>query len=157
MRLPSLSLHGTEGALEGPRAKTGIPTKVGGEFRIRPRNLNITVTYVPNVQFTTFRHPSPEHSVVITSVKLYRCAAIWGSSRYSRIVVAFPSLLILSTFVGIWGIFEIDTDTPIPFSLALVTNFLGLTAGRIRIKGRQAIVVLGVQAGRRYGRTLEIM
>ncbi|KAJ7930389.1 hypothetical protein B0H13DRAFT_1858797 [Mycena leptocephala] len=97
---------------------------------------------------------------VLISLKLYRSAAIWGSSRHSRIMTAFPSLLILSTLmVGLWGIFGIDTNTPIPFSLALVTNFLllGLTAGRIWIKGRQATVVLGVQAGRRYNRTLEIM
>ncbi|KAJ7892186.1 hypothetical protein B0H13DRAFT_1886922 [Mycena leptocephala] len=74
---------------------------------------------------------------VLISLKLYRSAAIWG----------------------LWGIFGIDTNTPIPFSLALVTNFLllGLTAGRIWIKGRQATVVLGVQAGRRYNRTLEII
>ncbi|KAJ7458300.1 hypothetical protein B0H11DRAFT_2243008 [Mycena galericulata] len=97
---------------------------------------------------------------VLIILKLYRCATIWGASRYSRIVVAFPSLLILSTLVvGLWGIFAIDTDTPIPFSLALVTNFvlLGLTAGKIWIKGRQTTILLGVQAGRRYNRTLEIM
>ncbi|KAJ7453266.1 hypothetical protein B0H11DRAFT_2245506 [Mycena galericulata] len=97
---------------------------------------------------------------VLIILKLYRCATIWGASRYSRIVIAFPSLLILSTLVvGLWGIFAIDTDTPIPFSLALVTNFvlLGLTAGKIWIKGRQTTILLGVQAGRRYNRTLEIM
>ncbi|KAJ7685640.1 hypothetical protein DFH06DRAFT_1264782 [Mycena polygramma] len=35
MRLPSLSLHGIEGAFAGPGAKTVIPAKVGGKFSIR--------------------------------------------------------------------------------------------------------------------------
>ncbi|KAJ7462960.1 hypothetical protein FB451DRAFT_1562382 [Mycena latifolia] len=35
MRLPSLPLHGIEGAFAGPGAKTGIPAKVGGKFSIR--------------------------------------------------------------------------------------------------------------------------
>ncbi|KAJ7715423.1 hypothetical protein B0H14DRAFT_3171240 [Mycena olivaceomarginata] len=35
MRLPSRSLHGIEGALFGPGAKTVIAAKVGGKFRIR--------------------------------------------------------------------------------------------------------------------------
>ncbi|KAJ7083462.1 hypothetical protein C8R44DRAFT_822476 [Mycena epipterygia] len=35
MRLPSLSLHGIEGAFSGPGAKTVIPAKVGGKFSIR--------------------------------------------------------------------------------------------------------------------------
>jgi Cys-Gly metallodipeptidase DUG1 len=35
MRLPSLSLHGIEGAFAGPGAKTVIPAKVKGKFSIR--------------------------------------------------------------------------------------------------------------------------
>ncbi|KAJ7210787.1 hypothetical protein GGX14DRAFT_624931, partial [Mycena pura] len=35
MRLPSLSLHGIEGAFSGPGAKTVIPAKVAGKFSIR--------------------------------------------------------------------------------------------------------------------------
>ncbi|CAK5266879.1 unnamed protein product [Mycena citricolor] len=35
MRLPSLSLHGIEGAFYGPGAKTVIPAKVSGKFSIR--------------------------------------------------------------------------------------------------------------------------
>jgi hypothetical protein len=96
-------------------------------------------------------------------------------SRYisKKFAVAYD-LISSPSVVGLWGIFGIDTNTPIPFSLALVTNFLLLgltgtsfniplqyscrdTAGRIWIKGRQATVVLGIQAGRRYNRTLEIM
>ncbi|KAJ7848200.1 hypothetical protein B0H13DRAFT_2362034 [Mycena leptocephala] len=74
-------------------------------------------------------------------------------------VTAIPSLLILSTLVtGLYATFAINTaSTPILYSLALVTNFvlLGLTAGRIWRKGRQATV--GVEAGHRYNKTLEII
>ncbi|KAJ6587365.1 glutamate carboxypeptidase [Mycena sp. CBHHK59/15] len=35
MRLPSLSLHGIEGAFSGPGAKTVIPARVAGKFSIR--------------------------------------------------------------------------------------------------------------------------
>jgi len=35
MRMPSLSLHGIEGAFSGAGAKTVIPAKVGGKFSIR--------------------------------------------------------------------------------------------------------------------------
>ena len=35
MRLPSLSLHGIEGAFSGEGAKTVIPAKVAGKFSIR--------------------------------------------------------------------------------------------------------------------------
>ncbi|KAK7046939.1 CNDP dipeptidase [Favolaschia claudopus] len=41
MRLPSLSLHGIEGAFAGPGAKTVIPAKVGGKFSIRPQKVGI--------------------------------------------------------------------------------------------------------------------
>jgi acetylornithine deacetylase/succinyl-diaminopimelate desuccinylase-like protein len=34
-RLPSLSLHGIEGAFDGPGTKTVIPSKVYGKFSIR--------------------------------------------------------------------------------------------------------------------------
>jgi hypothetical protein len=97
-------------------------------------------------------------------------------SRYisKEFAVAYD-LISSPSVVGLWGIFGIDTNTPIPFSLALVTNFLllGLTGTSFSFisrssthaeiqpgeygKGRQATVVLGVQAGRRYNRTLEIM
>ena len=35
MRMPSLSLHGIEGAFYGPGAKTVIPASVSGKFSIR--------------------------------------------------------------------------------------------------------------------------
>ena len=35
MRMPSLSLHGIEGAFYGPGAKTVIPASVAGKFSIR--------------------------------------------------------------------------------------------------------------------------
>jgi Cys-Gly metallodipeptidase DUG1 len=35
MRMPSLSLHGIEGAFSGIGAKTVIPAKVSGKFSIR--------------------------------------------------------------------------------------------------------------------------
>ncbi len=35
MRMPSLSLHGIEGAFSGPGAKTVIPASVAGKFSIR--------------------------------------------------------------------------------------------------------------------------
>jgi Cys-Gly metallodipeptidase DUG1 len=35
MRMPSLSLHGIEGAFSGVGAKTVIPAKVSGKFSIR--------------------------------------------------------------------------------------------------------------------------
>ncbi|KAJ7843491.1 hypothetical protein B0H13DRAFT_2097544 [Mycena leptocephala] len=101
------------------------------------------------------------NNAITDCLLLYRCAAIWASSPYARIVIAVPSLLILSTLVaGLYGTFGISgAGTPIPYSLALVTNFvlLALTAGRIWRKGRQATVVLGVEAGRRYNKTLEII
>ncbi|KAF7368566.1 hypothetical protein MVEN_00179900 [Mycena venus] len=100
-------------------------------------------------------------SAVTDCLLLYRCAAIWSSSPYARVVIAIPSMLILATLVtGLYTTFGVDVPTsPIPYSLALVTNFLllGLTAGRIWRKGRQATVVLGIEAGRKYNRTLEII
>ncbi|KAJ7462967.1 hypothetical protein FB451DRAFT_1404127 [Mycena latifolia] len=147
----------------------------------RPRNLNITVTYVPNVQFTTFRHPSPEHLVIIVvgespgeipEVSLLTQSSATRARTLDDALMCFDPISPISAnnsttsvkfysifVVGIWGIFGIDTDTPIPFSLPLVTNvlLLGLTAGKIWIKRGQATVVLGVHAGRRYGRTLEII
>ena len=47
MRMPSLSLHGIEGAFYGAGAKTVIPASVSGKFSIRcvplpPRHLSLT-------------------------------------------------------------------------------------------------------------------
>ncbi|KAJ7890203.1 hypothetical protein B0H14DRAFT_3429265 [Mycena olivaceomarginata] len=94
---------------------------------------------------------------------LYRCAAIWGSSPYYRLVIAVPAVLVLLPSVykpmGFWAIFGLTTNTPIPFSFALGTNFLllALTAGRIWNKSRQVKIVLGIEAGHRYDRILEIL
>lgn len=53
MRLPSLSLHGIEGAFSGPGGKTVIPAKVTGKFSIRlvppqtPDNVNpLVISYL---------------------------------------------------------------------------------------------------------------
>ncbi|KAJ7797897.1 hypothetical protein B0H14DRAFT_2909084, partial [Mycena olivaceomarginata] len=100
------------------------------------------------------------NNAITDSILLYRCAVIWGSWPYARAVIAIPALLIISTLaVGLWGTFGTVDGTSAPFALALITNFilLGLTAGRIYRKGRQATVVLGVEAGARYNRTLEII
>ncbi|KAJ7847508.1 hypothetical protein B0H14DRAFT_2770128 [Mycena olivaceomarginata] len=83
---------------------------------------------------------------------LYRCAAIW--------VIAVPAVLVPATLaMGFWAIFGLTTNTPIPFSFALGTNFLllALTAGRIWNKSRQVKIVLGIEARHRYDRILEIL
>lgn len=49
MRMPSLSLHGIEGAFYGPGAKTVIPAKVSGKFSIRYQSLALCMcgnTYI---------------------------------------------------------------------------------------------------------------
>ncbi|KAF7378180.1 hypothetical protein MSAN_00242500 [Mycena sanguinolenta] len=97
------------------------------------------------------------NNAITDSLLLYRCAIIWHLSPYIRAVIIFPSLLILSTLaLGMWATF--GTGTNIPFVLAMVTNLvlLGLTAGRIWIKARQATALLGLNA-RRYNTTLEII
>ncbi|KAJ6452132.1 hypothetical protein C8R47DRAFT_1329540 [Mycena vitilis] len=91
---------------------------------------------------------------------LYRCAAIWAPSRYTKLVIGGVSLLIVSTFVaGIYSTFFIESNSSIPYIAALVTNLalLVLTAGRIWRKGRQATVVLGAEAGAKYYRTTAIL
>ncbi|KAJ7804529.1 hypothetical protein B0H14DRAFT_2883770 [Mycena olivaceomarginata] len=91
---------------------------------------------------------------------LYRCAAIWGSSPFYRLVIAVPAVLVPATLaMGFWAIFGLTTNTPIPFSFALGTNFLllALTAGRIWNKSRQVKIVLGIEARHRYDRILEIL
>ncbi|KAJ7272647.1 hypothetical protein B0H12DRAFT_589878 [Mycena haematopus] len=93
-------------------------------------------------------------------MKLYRCVTIWGPSPYTRAVTGVPLLLILSTAgVGLWGTFSVKSDSPIPFAMALLTNFVlfSLTAGRVWRKGRQITVVLGAEAGKRYNTTLRIL
>ncbi|KAJ6526724.1 hypothetical protein B0H19DRAFT_1196880 [Mycena capillaripes] len=100
------------------------------------------------------------NNAITDSLLLYRCALIWGSSHYTKVVIAIPSVLILSTLVvGFYGTFAIATNFWVPYALALFTNFvlLALTAGRIWRKGRQATVVLGIEAGQKYNKTLEII
>jgi len=41
MRMPSLSLHGIEGAFYGAGAKTVIPAKVSGKFSIRYDSIRV--------------------------------------------------------------------------------------------------------------------
>ncbi|KAJ7793489.1 hypothetical protein B0H14DRAFT_2926499 [Mycena olivaceomarginata] len=117
-----------------------------------PEALSLYDTYV--------RIFTARQALLAINKQLYRCAVIWGSSPYARVAITIPALLIISTLaVGLWGTFELESDTAAPFALALITNFilLGLTAGRIYRKGRQATVVLGAEAGARYNRTLEII
>ncbi|KAJ7042330.1 hypothetical protein C8F04DRAFT_98511 [Mycena alexandri] len=118
------------------------------------------------------------NNAITDGVLLYRCAVIWASSPFVKVVVAIPSLLILSTFgkylqmrpcrqvstvlflgLGIWGTFVSTSDTVAPYVMALVTNsvLLALSAGKIWRKGRQASVVLGPEARQRYTNTVEII
>ncbi|KAJ7822617.1 hypothetical protein B0H14DRAFT_2828199 [Mycena olivaceomarginata] len=123
-----------------------------------PEALSLYDTYVRI--FTARQALLAINNAITDSILLYRCAVIWGSSPYARVAITIPALLIISTLaVGLWGTFELESDTVAPFALALITNFilLGLTAGRIFRKGRQATVVLGAEAGARYNRTLEII
>ncbi|KAJ7042329.1 hypothetical protein C8F04DRAFT_1390732 [Mycena alexandri] len=97
---------------------------------------------------------------ITDGVLLYRCAVIWSSSRYLKVVIGIPAILILSTFgLGLYATFGLTVDTPAPYVLALVTNFvlLALSAGKIWRKGRQASVVLGAEARQRYTDTVEII
>ncbi|KAF7378165.1 hypothetical protein MSAN_00241000 [Mycena sanguinolenta] len=99
------------------------------------------------------------NNAITDCLLLYRCAMIWGSSPYTRVVIGVSLMLILGTLgVGMWGVFVVR-NSPLPFIMALVTNsvLLGLTAGKIWIKGRQTAVVLGAEAGKRYQITLQIV
>ncbi|KAJ7272630.1 hypothetical protein B0H12DRAFT_1091368 [Mycena haematopus] len=100
------------------------------------------------------------NNTIADCVLLYRCVHIWGPSPYKRVVTAFPLLLILSTTgVGLWGTFSVENNSPAPFAMALVTNFVlfSLTAGRVWRKGSQITVVLGDEAKKRYNTTLQIL
>ncbi|KAJ6587508.1 hypothetical protein DFH09DRAFT_1141235 [Mycena vulgaris] len=91
---------------------------------------------------------------------LYRCAVIWASSAYAKIIIAIPALLVLATMiVGYVATFVISVSVNLPYSMALVTNvvLLGLTAGRIWSKGRDATLLLGPRAGQRYTNTIAII
>jgi len=85
------------------------------------------------------------NNAITDGLLLYRCAAIWGSSPYARVVIAISSLLIIATLVaGLYSMFGIDVaSTPIPYSLALVTNFLllGLTGYSVAIESPSVIVL----------------
>ncbi|KAJ7169253.1 hypothetical protein C8R43DRAFT_1121138 [Mycena crocata] len=99
-------------------------------------------------------------SAITDCLFLYRCFVIWGSSPWTKIVVAVPSLLILTTLItGFYYSFTDISGSAIPYALGLTTNIvlLGFTAGRIWRKGRQASVMMGPNAGRRYNTTLEII
>ncbi|KAJ7141759.1 hypothetical protein C8R43DRAFT_1017143 [Mycena crocata] len=100
------------------------------------------------------------NNAVSDGLVLYRCYIIWGTSPWTKIVVAVPFVLILATLItGYYYTFAAVDATTIPYALALVTNLvlLGLTAGRIWRKGRQASIMMGVNAGRRYNMTLEVI
>ncbi|KAJ7785092.1 hypothetical protein DFH07DRAFT_786677 [Mycena maculata] len=102
------------------------------------------------------------NNAITDSLLLYRCATIWAGSPYHKFVVGVCGLLIFATMIlGYVATFVIASDALLaaPYSMALATNFilLGLTAGRIWRKGRQAAVVLGSSAGQRYNTTLEIV
>ncbi|KAJ6556798.1 hypothetical protein DFH09DRAFT_1164508 [Mycena vulgaris] len=102
------------------------------------------------------------NNAITDSLFLYRCASIWAGSPWYRIVLGVCSFLIFTTLIiGYVVTFIVNNDSIllVPYGMALATNIilLGLTAGRIWRKGRQATVVLGDSAGRRYNTTLEII
>ncbi|KAF7342379.1 hypothetical protein MVEN_01826800 [Mycena venus] len=100
------------------------------------------------------------NNAIADSLLLYRCYLIWATSRYSRLVVAIPLLLILATAAIAYAAIYLVLDIRIPFGFALLTNvvLLGLTGGRIWYKRRQAAVLLGAAVvHRRYTATLEII
>ncbi|KAJ7171328.1 hypothetical protein C8R46DRAFT_184053 [Mycena filopes] len=102
------------------------------------------------------------NNAISDGILLYRCSVIWSTSQYHRYVLGGSSLLILATFIlGMYATFLSPTDTPAPYILALLTNFvlLLLSAGRIWRKGRQAAVVLGLgeEQRRRYNGVVEII
>ncbi|KAJ7847509.1 hypothetical protein B0H14DRAFT_3453796 [Mycena olivaceomarginata] len=44
---------------------------------------------------------------------LYRCAVIWRSSPYYKVVIAIPAVLIISTLaMGLWAVFVLTTNSP---------------------------------------------
>lgn len=63
MRLPSLSIHGIEGAFYGVGAKTVIPAKVGGKFSIRSDNfiwlIILILTALIGIVLCLLRHQKP--------------------------------------------------------------------------------------------------
>ncbi|KAJ7158164.1 hypothetical protein C8R46DRAFT_1195550 [Mycena filopes] len=102
------------------------------------------------------------NNAISDGILLYRCSVIWSTSQYHKYVLGGSSLLILATFIlGMYATFLSPTDTPAPYILALLTNFvlLLLSAGRIWQKGRQAAVVLGLgpEQRRRYNGVVEII
>ncbi|KAJ7131525.1 hypothetical protein C8R43DRAFT_1110730 [Mycena crocata] len=99
--------------------------------------------------------------VVVTTVNntitaclfLYRCAVLWSSYRYGKIVIILPALLIGATTVAVClAIWKADPLTPYPY--ALMAPF---TAGRLWAKGREVTVLLGVTAARKYNKAVEII
>ncbi|KAJ7080445.1 hypothetical protein C8R44DRAFT_992455 [Mycena epipterygia] len=92
---------------------------------------------------------------------LYRCAVIWGASPYSKVIITIPAFLILATMtVGYVATFaNTNALITVPYPMALATNFvlLGLTAGRIWHAGREATVLFGAGANRRYNAIIAIV
>ncbi|KAJ7741170.1 hypothetical protein DFH07DRAFT_965063 [Mycena maculata] len=142
----------------------GIPDQVLGQRWYRVALVRETLTATNNA--------------LTDCLFLYRCAVIWGS-RYSKIVIAVPSLFILGTLAaGYFPTFSSTDAITIPYALALATNgvLLGLTGGilskapqcsLLKKKGlqqgeyvyarREATILLGAGVAQRYNMTLEIM
>ncbi|KAJ7495532.1 hypothetical protein FB451DRAFT_1550904 [Mycena latifolia] len=93
-------------------------------------------------------------------VFLYRCAVIWATSRFRIAAVAIPAVLVVATMVASYiTIATFALSINLPYVLALITNLvlLGLTAGRIWRKGRDATLLLGQRAGAKYTTTMAII
>ncbi|KAJ7708073.1 hypothetical protein B0H17DRAFT_1031649 [Mycena rosella] len=100
------------------------------------------------------------NNAISDCIFLYRCAAVWASSHYRLTFVAIPAFLVLTTMVlGYISLFVIAMPLNAPFIMAFITNLvlLGLTAGRIWRKGREATLLLGARAGARYTTTIAII
>ncbi|KAJ7495534.1 hypothetical protein FB451DRAFT_1550905 [Mycena latifolia] len=111
-------------------------------------------------QALTVTNKGRPNSAFADGVFLYRCYVIWTTSRFRITVVAVPALLVLITMVmGYVAVAVVPVPMILPYALALITNLvlLGLTAGRIWRKGRDATLLLGQRAGARYTTTMAII
>jgi len=90
---------------------------------------------------------------------LYRCKLIWNGHRFMRLVVGIVLFCIVAT-AGVAGLsIAFMLNIRIPFGAALGTNFvlLGLTAGRIFVKGRRAAPMMGSTMHARWRTALSIL
>nr|GAT53468.1 predicted protein [Mycena chlorophos] len=85
------------------------------------------------------------NNLVADALFLYRCKLVWGPHRLTWYIVAGLSFLILATAAVAVVTIYYKLNIHIPFGVALGTNviLLGLTAGRIWYKGREAEPLMG--------------